>query len=613
MASLIIGTLSIVLALALDGFEFVLAIPVIICGIPIIVEAAKGLVLEHDITADILVSVAMVAAVCIGEYFAAAEVAVIMCLGELLEESTIDHARSGIRRIVDMVPPEAWVLRDGTAVRCGLDEVRIGDTVRIKPGESIPVDGIVVAGESYIDRSLLNGEPVPVPVSVGGEVSSGTSNMLGAIDVEVTAVGSESTIGRITDLLNNADAGKSRIARLADRVAKYIVAGAFTMAVLAFLFTGDIIRSVTVLVVFCPCALVLSTPTAIMGATSNLSKRGILVKDGGAIERMAAVDTILMDKTGTITTGIVEMSGLTVTGGDLDRDTVMRMAASVENLSEHPLAKAVVDGYGGTLSQVTDFGYRPGYGVSGTVEGHEVCIGNRAMMDGCCDSGFGDASAESSAWESRGCTVSYISVDRRCVGFFGLTDTLKEGSPASIGNLNGMGLNTIMLTGDSERPAMEVCRLTGVSDVVWECMPDTKLRVVRNMESEHRICMVGDGINDAPSLKRASVGIAMGRNGKSLAIEAADIVFLEDDVSKLPGLCRLSRRTLTTIKAGMAFSMTVNVIGVVLAVCGLMGPIVGALVHNVGSLLVIGSAAMLLHYDAWGDRKVPASVEPVPS
>ena len=412
-------------------------------------------------------------------------------------------------------------------------------------------------------------------------------------------------------LLENADAGRSRIVKTADRWARWIVVIALTVSILTYIVTKDIYRSVTVLVVFCPCALILATPTAILAASGNLSRRGILVKDGAAMENIASVDTVLMDKTGTLTTGDVQCVGF-VSTSNIDSGRIARMVASVERRSEHPLGKAMASHVPEAVDP-DDFEYIPGKGVRGTVNGKTVIAGNRRLMEELCPSNLDETIKASESDLEKGRTIVYAGIDGMTVGYARLSDTIRPSSRRAVADMRGLGLDTIMITGDSRRVAGTVRDSLGLDDAVWECLPEDKLGIVERMEADRNICMVGDGINDAPSLRRADVGIAMGGIGSDMAMDAADIVVADDDISKIPSIVRMGRRTLLTIKVGIAFSLTLNTIAMLLAVLGLMGPIAGALVHNIGSVIVIIGAAMLMRYDCWnGSDDVCGGCPPTP-
>lgn len=602
-ACIVVGIIALAVSFLADWAWPAVFVPILICGVPIIWGAIVGVVKEHDITADVLVSVAIVASVLIGEYDAAAEIAIIMQIGGFLEEATVNHANKSIMRLVSMKPATARVVSGGEERTVPVEEVALGDIVRVVPGEVVPVDGVVIRGTTSVNNSILTGESVPRDIAPGDRVSSGTVNMYGSVDVEVDRVGDDSTIARMARIIENADAGKSKVVRTADRWAVYIVVIAFAVAILSYVAFRDIYRSVTVLVVFCPCALILATPTAIMAASGNMSKRGILVKDGGAVERMASVDTILMDKTGTLTTGDIVCHGFTSSSGSVDAEELESLVSAVESRSEHPLGKAITSAHEGAVDEVSDFGYIPGRGVTGTVGGKKIVAGNEALMAEMCPGNLDETLRLADKVREDGYTAVLAGIDGTTVGFAVLSDTLKDSSTDTVADLKSLGLKTIMLTGDTHQVARKMADALGMDDVVWECLPEDKLRTVKALEGDNSTCMVGDGINDAPSLKRADVGIAMGGIGNEMATESADIVFVDDDISKIGGVVRLSRRTLLTIKAGITFSIVLNSIAMVLAVFGLMGPIAGALVHNIGSVIVIIMAALLLRYECWGSRE----------
>lgn len=598
--TIVIGVMALSVSWFVEDLWFLVWIPIVICGVPIVIGAIIGLFRDHNITADVLVAVALTASVIIGEYDAAAEISIIMQIGSFLEEATVNRANSSISKLIESNPDDACVISsDGSERMVPLQDVVKGDLVRIRPGETIPVDGTIVDGSSSIDCSLLTGESVPVDVSVGDRVSSGTTNMFGSIDVIVEHVGEESTLARMTKMLEESGSNDTPVVRTADIWARYIVVIAFSVSILSYLITSDIYRSVTVLVVFCPCALILATPTAIMAAAGNMSSHGVLVKNASSIETMARADTILLDKTGTVTIGKMELDGFISMNDEYDSEQMGTLVSALESRSEHPIGLALSDSWTSSGIDVTDFTYIPGMGVSGTVDGRVVHAGNEKLMENAGITLTPDVVDVVSKERDDGYTLVLVSIDGSFTGYARLSDSIRSSSIRSISELKEMNIRTRIVTGDCESVSKRIAREVGSDEVSWGCLPEDKLRIVEELSEDRIVCMVGDGINDSLALRRSDVGIAIGGMGNNVSVEAADMVFMEDGISRLPGVIRLSRRTLKTIHVGIAFSILLNSTAMVLAVMGLMGPIAGALVHNIGSVLVIIGAAMLTLYDRW--------------
>ena len=572
-------------------------VAIVLCGIPIVLEALIGLITAFDIKADVLVSLALIAAVLIGEDFAAGEVAFIMQLGALLEDVTVARARAGIEKLVHLTPQTArLLLPDGENI-VPAGQVRVGDRLRVLPGESIPVDGVITSGQTSINQAVMTGESLPVDKTVGDEVSSGTVNQYGAFEMRATKVGEDSSIQRMIRLVQSADAGKARIVGQADRWATWIVVIALTAAALTWLITGEIIRAVTILVVFCPCALVLATPTAIMAAIGNATRHGFLVREGDALERLAAVRKIAFDKTGTLTYGTPRVVAVASTLAGLDRAGLYALAAGAEQLSEHPLGKAVVAGYreenSGEIAPAESFEMLPGRGVSAVVDGRRVLAGNPQLL---ADHGVAvSPDAERQRLLGEGATMIYVAVDGVFAGYLALSDTLRAESAATIAALEAAGVRPVLLTGDHESAAGAIAARLGIREVRAGCRPEEKLQAIEGWQRDGvHVCMIGDGVNDAPALKKADVGIAMGGVGSDIAVEAADIALVDDEVKELPHLMALSRRMMTTIRINLTFSMGLNFLAIFLAMAGTLNPVVGALVHNAGSVAVILNSALLL-------------------
>lgn len=597
---LCISGVSLVLSLLGKNFRFlnlpfdIAWISIILCGLPIIMEAIIGLVTAFDIKADVLVSLALIASVCIGEDFAAGEVAFIMQLGALLEDLTVAKARAGIEKLVHLTPKTARVIKNGTESIIPAEQVKVSDMIRVLPGETVPVDGIILSGQTSVNQAVMTGEALPVDKTVGDEVSSGTVNQFGAFEMKATKVGEDSSIQRMIKLVQSADAGKAKIVGLADKRATWIVVIALTAAALTWLISGEIIRAVTILVVFCPCALVLATPTAIMAAIGNATKHGFLVREGDALERLAKVTKITFDKTGTLTYGTPTVTAVKSVSA-YGEDEIFAYTASAEKMSEHPLGKAIVRCYGKQTAMAEDFKMIPGEGVTATVDGKQIKAGNLKLLKGVSLSE--KSAAEVGKYLNEGCTIIYVSVDDVLAGYIVLSDTIREESIQMIDRLHQLGVTPVLLTGDNINAAESIDGKLHIGEIHANCLPEDKLNFIDSYQSgSETVCMIGDGINDAPALKKADVGIAMGGVGSDIAVDAADIALVDDEVKELPHLFALSKRMITTIKVNMAFSMGLNFLAIALAITGVLNPVVGALVHNAGSVLVIINSALLLKW-----------------
>lgn len=598
---LIISGIALILSIAKVPLPFDAAwVSIILCGVPIICEAIIGLVTEFDIKADVLVSLALIASVCIGEDFAAGEVAFIMQLGGLLEDLTVSKARAGIEKLVKLTPQTARVIGEQGEKIVPAEKVKIGDIIRVLPGETIAVDGVIISGKTSINEAVMTGESLPVDKREGDEVSSGTVNQFGAFDMRATKVGEDSSIQRMIRLVESADAGKAKIVGLADKWATWIVIIALSAAAITWIVSGEIIRAVTILVVFCPCSLVLATPTAIMAAIGNSTKHGFLVREGDALERLAKVGKIAFDKTGTLTYGKPDVVDV-VSADGTNKDKIFALAAGAELMSEHPLGKAVVDAYKKrkiAIEKPTVFNMIIGKGVKAEIEGKAVLAGNINLLkeNGIEASEIIIEKAEN--YIKDGCTVIYVSENAEILGFLVLSDTVREDSKNTISSLYNAKVTPVLLTGDNERAAGAIARNLGIKNFRADCLPEDKLKKISKIQATGEgVCMIGDGINDAPALKKADVGIAMGAVGSDIAVDAADIALVNDDIKELPHLVLLSKRMMKTIKINLSFSMFLNFSAIILAITGVLGPVVGALIHNAGSVLVIINSALLLNWN----------------
>ena len=600
---LIISGIALILSFAnVKLFNLDLAwISIIFCGIPIIKDAIIGLVTEFDIKADVLVSMALIASLIIGETFAAGEVAFIMQIGAFLEEFTVRKSRKGIEKLVHLTPTLARVIINNEEKTINAKDVKVNDILRVNPGETIPVDGIIIKGKTSVDNSVMSGESIPLDLSEGDSVCSGAVNQFDSFEMKATKVGEDSSIQRMVKLVQSADASKAKIVGIADKWATYIVVAAFISALLTWIITGEIIRAVTILVVFCPCALVLATPTAIVAAIGNVSKHGILVKEGDALERLSSISKIAFDKTGTLTYGKPKVEEVVSLIDNIKNEELYEMIASCELYSEHPLGKAIVSSFKETYNKEIkipeEFKMIPGRGVIAKVNNKKILAGNKHLL---LDEKIKreDIRFIREKFRNQGKSIIYVAIDNKIGGYIILSDTLREESISMIESIKNLGISPVLLTGDNKYVASRVAKQVKIEEVKAECFPQDKLNLIDEYEKNNKmVCMVGDGINDAPALKKSFVGIAMGNVGSDIAVDAADIVLVRDDINNLPHLLKISKRMMKTIKVNLIFSMTLNFVAVILAMTGLLGPVVGALIHNVGSVIVIINSALLLKYN----------------
>ena len=502
---------------------------VIISGIPMLLLALTRLIREKWISSALLIAIAMVASLLIGEIFAAGEVAWIMALGALLEDWTVERAKKGLRNLINLTPQTGRRIVDGKEEMISVDEIKIGDTLRILPGESVPVDGEIINGTSSLDQSIMTGESLPIDKDVGDEVFCGTMNLYGAIDIKATSLGENSSLQKLIDLVKAADEKQAPTQRIADKWATWLVPVALIIAIAAWLITGNIERGVTVLVVFCPCALILATPTAIMAAIGQATKYGVLIKSGEALETLGGLNTLVFDKTGTLTYGNLAVSDIISLKDDLDEMDVLNIVASCEKLSEHPLAKAVVDKAKEVeidIEEPQDFKMFPGKGVSCKNSYGQVYAGNsKFLSENNIDF---NVDSELNQLKHEGKASIIVALNDSVVGLIGLSDVIREDSKNMIENLHELGTETILLTGDNTETANYFASQVGIGKVYGNLLPQEKLDWIEKLKSEgKKVCMIGDGVNDAPALKTADVSVAMGSVGSDVAIEAADIALLE--------------------------------------------------------------------------------------
>ena len=540
---------------------------------------------------------AMIAAIAIGDLFAAGEVAFIMALGEILEDLTTDRAKKGLKNLIRLTPVQGRRITDGIEEIIPADSIGKGDRLRILPGEAIPVDGIVLDGETSVDQSIMTGESLPVDKTVGDTVFCGTINRFGTIDIQATKVGEDTSLQALIRMVREAEDKKAPMARIADTCASWLVPAALLVAIITGLATSDITRAVTVLVVFCPCALVLATPTAIMAAIGQATKHGVIIKSGEALEKMGKADTVVFDKTGTLTLGNLEVCDCLPSDSAITEERLLALAASAEMKSEHPLGKAVVACARKRqlpLTESKDFKMYAGKGIAAEISGSTVLCGNERFL---CEYGVLLSDEVISTLEKlrlQGKASLLVAKETACIGVIALSDVLRPETDIIVSRLKAMNTETVLLTGDNELTAAYIAKRVGITQVHANLLPEQKVAHLAALQTNgHTVCMIGDGVNDAPALKSADVGVAMGSMGSDIAIEAADVALMSDDISRLPYLKRLSIATVRTIKLGIALSMGINFLAVALSVAGILNPTTGALVHNAGSCFVVLIAALL--------------------
>ena len=575
-------------------------ITVIICGFPLVYLSIRRIVYNKGISkisSALLISMAMFAAIAIGDIFAAGEVAFIMALGALLEEATTERAKKGLKKLISLAPVKGRKIQDNKEMMVSVESIQSGDYLRILPGETIPVDGRIINGETTVDQSIMTGESIPVDKTIDDDVFGGTINCFGAIDIIATKVGEDSSIQKMIQLIKNAEQKQAPIQRIADTVASRLVPIALLIACIGYLVTGNIIVGVTVLVVFCPCALVLATPTAVMAAIGQATKHGVIIKSGEILETMGKVDTMAFDKTGTLTHGQLSVQSILVVDTDYSEVDILQLAASAEAKSEHPIGKAIVSHAIHQDLQIlatTSFTMSVGRGIIAVINGVTLYCGHERFLEENNIIVDERVQQNVNTYRSEG-KVSIIIADKdHIIGIIALSDTMRRDTADMLSAVSSLAMKTVLLTGDSKETATYIGKKAGISEIHAELLPGEKMRIIEELQGKHhKVCMVGDGINDAPAMKTADVSIAMGSIGSDIAIETADIALMSEDLSKIPYIKRLSDATIRTIKFSIALSMAINCIAIILSLLEVLTPTTGALVHNVGSCLVVLIAARL--------------------
>jgi Cu+-exporting ATPase len=536
-------------------------------------------------------------------YETAAMIVTLIILGKYLEAKAKGRTSEAMKRLLGLRAKTARVIRDGQEMDVPVEEVSVGDLVVVRPGEKIPVDGALVEGRSSVDESMITGESLPVAKEVGDEVIGATINKTGSFRFQATKVGKDTVLGQIVRLVEQAQESKAPVQRLADRVAGVFVPAVIGAAVFTFLawfliggasLERSLINMVAVLVIACPCALGLATPTAVMVGTGKGAERGILIKSGESLERAGTLDTVVLDKTGTITQGQPRVTDV-VAHGSIAEDEVLRLAASAERGSEHPLGEAIVEAaeaQGLVLDEAQDFEAVAGQGIVVSLHGKQVMLGNRTLMQNHAV-GLGPAEKEMDRLQSEGKTTMLLALDGTVQGIIAVADTVKEGSIEAVARLHDMGLQVVMLSGDNQRTARAIADQVGIDRVLAEVLPEDKAQEVKKLQDEgHLVAMVGDGINDAPALAQADIGMAIG-TGTDVAMEVGDIVLMRGDLRSVPQAIQLSRKTMGTIKGNLFWAFAYNTVGIPIAALGILVPWMAAAAMAFSSIFVVSNSLRL--------------------
>jgi Cd2+/Zn2+-exporting ATPase len=559
-------------------------------------------VFKRQITVNVFVVVALVATMAIGEFRPAAIIVFIMAAAGALESYTLDKTKRSIRDLLDFSPQMAAVRRQEGEVTIPVAEIRVGDVVVVRPGERIPVDGVVVAGSSSVNQAPITGESMPVEKFKGTEVFAGTLNESGRLEIQTSKVGEDTTLSRIVHLVQEAQGTRAPIQNLADRFTAWFLPVVVLLAVIAFAISGDVKVAVSVLLVACPCAFAIATPTAVTAGVSNMARKAVLIKGGIFLELGHKITHLLVDKTGTFTFGRPKVEGIIAFGGRSEED-ILRMACIAEKYSEHPLARSILAAGKERKLDIPDpdhFASATGMGVEARWNNAKILVGKQAFLQEAGVSIVSHFEREITKQSEQGCTAVLVAHNDEVIGLLAIADEIRPEIPEAIRLLKTMGVERItMLTGDHPRVAEAVAKAIGVDDFRAELLPEQKQEFVKTLQADgHVVGMIGDGMNDAPALALADVGIAMGAAGTDVAIETADVTLMNDDISGVVDFMWMSAKVLRRIKLNILFSMIYNVIGLTLGVMGMMTPIIAVIFQEAGCVTVVFSSTLLL----WAKR-----------
>jgi Cd2+/Zn2+-exporting ATPase len=559
-------------------------------------SALRG-IRRGDFTADIPVSVATAAAIAIGQFSAAAVVAVLLLLGGMLESFVSRRAEGALEALASLLPDRVTIRRDERDLVVPLEQVQTGDLLLIRSGEKIAADGQIVSGTASVNQAAITGESMPVEKHAGDGVCAGTFLEFGALEVRVLKLGEETTLGQIKRMIVQAQEEKPPIERLLNRYAKLYTPAALVIGALLWWLSGDLLKAITVLIVFCPCVMVIATPTALVASIGNAALRGSLVKKGATIEAMAKVDTVAFDKTGTLTFGRLRLMDILPLNG-IASDELLRVAAAAEKFSEHPIGRALVQAAEERSLPVVNpqsFEVLPGQGVRASLPEGEIILGRTAAMTAYRVDVASGVMEQSASLAEQGRSVVCVAINEKVAGLLVFEDELRPEAKAAVRGMNRLGLRTVLISGDNEVVAALAAANLRIKELYADVLPGQKLLIVKCLQSDGRkVAFVGDGVNDGPALAAADVGIAMGRAGTDVAIETAEIALLSDDLSKLTHLIVLSRQAITVIQQNLAFSIGVLAVALGLTFAGFLSPVTGALLHELSSIPVIANSARLI-------------------
>ena len=583
--------------------EFLAMIAAILLGAPIVIHAVESLI-KKEPHMDELVALAILAAFATQNYIVAGVVAFFMLLSELMESRTALGARASIESLIKLTPKIANLLsQDGSEKQVKVSELKPGDHIRIRPGDNIPADGEVTSGLSSVNEATITGESLPVDKVPGMQVFAGTNNLTGALDITVTKAGKDTTLGKVQSLIIQAEQTKIPIMRIIDRYVRWYTPTVLMIACIVLFFTRNINYAITILVISCPCALILATPTAMVAAISASARLGILVKNVADLEIAGKMTAVVFDKTGTVTTGRLYVTKLTP-AEEVEPAELLAVAASAEQMSKHPAARAlqqVAKEANLNLTMAENFKETPGKGVTATVDSAEVIIGRDSFLK---ENNVDTTSITDPALhEEQGFSTLYVSKNAKCIGWIGLKDKTRPEAQKAVSELLEMGIKRVtMLTGDRDEVANRVAAELGCTDFKAHCLPQDKLAIVEQIKSDgHTVAVVGDGINDAPALAAGDLGIAMGAAGSDVAINSASIALMSNDLGRLPFLVNLSRKTRRVIGQNLGFGVTFIILGV--SAFKILRPEIAAVLHFVGSLIVVFNSARLVRYGEELDHK----------